>query len=64
MAAEQWNEMLLQELVGMSIWERHVHSGRFQKQEEETVEASEPPARKGGEEWRPRQMRMRQTRGL
>jgi hypothetical protein len=64
MAAEQWNEIFLQELVGTSIWERHVHADGFQKQEKETVGACEPSARKRGEEWRPRQMRMRQTRGL
>jgi hypothetical protein len=64
MAAEQWNEMLLQELARTSIWEHHVHSHRFQKQEKKTVGASEPSARKRGEEWRPRQMQMRQTRGL
>jgi Sugar (and other) transporter len=38
MAAEQWNEMLLQKLVRTLIWERHGHSNGFQKQEEkETV---------------------------
>ena len=64
MIAEQWNEILLQELVRTSIWERHVPSDGLQKQEKETVGASELSARKGGEEWQPRQMRMRQTRGL
>jgi hypothetical protein len=34
MAAEQWNEMLLQKLVRTLIWERHGHSNGFQKQEE------------------------------
>jgi hypothetical protein len=37
MAAEQWNKMLVQELVRILIWERHGHSNGFQKQEKETV---------------------------
>jgi hypothetical protein len=45
MAAEQWNEMLLQELARALIWELYGHLDGFQKQEEKkTVGAFCPSA--------------------